>query len=193
MVPLANRPGKAYLLTAKDKALEVTAGENGLTIRVPAEAPDKIASVLALELDGKPEPFAHHIRPAADGTLALNAADAEIEGSAKLEEKGGGQNIGFWLDPKTTVYWNVEVPAGEYNVELQFAAETGSDGNQFNIVAGDQALSAALHATGAWDKFTTVQLGKLNVPAGAKTITVKPTKTFGPVMNLRQIKLTKAG
>ena len=79
-------------------------GENGLTIQVPAEAPDKIASVIALELDGKPQPFAYRVRPAADGTLSLNAADAEIEGSAKLEERGGMPNIGFWLDPKTTVH-----------------------------------------------------------------------------------------
>ena len=56
---------------------------------MPAEAPDKIASVIVLELDGKPQPFAHALRPAADGTLLLNAADAEIDGSAKLEEQGG--------------------------------------------------------------------------------------------------------
>ena len=117
-MPLANKPLKAYLLAAKDKDLEVSAGENGLTIQVPAEAPDKIASVIALELEGKPQPFAHRLRPAADGTLLLNAADAEIEGSAKLEEHGGEPNIGFWLDPKTTVSWNVDVPAGEYNVGL---------------------------------------------------------------------------
>ncbi len=192
-VPLANKPLKAYLLAAKDKTLEVSAGEKGLTIQVPAEAPDKIASVIALELEGKPQPFAHSLRPAADGTLLLNAADAEIEGSAKLEERGGEPNIGFWTDPKTTVSWNVDLPAGEYNVALQFAAESRSDGNQFRVIAGDQYVAGKVEATGAWDKFTTVQLGKLNVPAGAKTITVKPTKTFGPVMNLRGIKLKKVG
>ena len=118
VVPLSNKPLKAYLLTAKDKDLELSAGENGLTIQVPAEAPDKIASVIALELEGKPQPFAHRLRPAADGTLLLNAADAEIEGSAKLEDRGGQPNIGFWLDPETTVYWNADVPAGEYDVAL---------------------------------------------------------------------------
>ncbi len=101
------------------------------------------------------------------------------------------QNIGYWTDPKTTVYWNADLPAGEYNVALQFAAEAGSDGNQFNIVAGGQSISGKIKATGAWDRFTIVQLGKIKVPAGAKTITVKPTKTSGPVMNLRWIKLTK--
>jgi alpha-L-fucosidase len=193
VLPLSNKPLKAYLLAAKDTGLEVSAAENGLTIQVPAEAPDKIASVIALELDGKPQPFAYRVRPTADGTLSLNAADAEIEGSAKLEERGGMPNIGFWLDPKTTVHWNVDVPAGEYDVALNFAAEPGSNGNQFDVSAGEQSLAGTIQATGAWDKFTTIQLGKLKVPEGVKTITVKPAKTFGPVMNLRWIKLTKAG
>ena len=34
-----------------------SAGAKGLTIAVPAEAPDKIASVIALELDGPPQPL----------------------------------------------------------------------------------------------------------------------------------------
>ncbi len=193
VVPLSNKSAKAYLLAAKEKGLEVSAGDNGLTIQVPPEAPDKIASVIALELDGTPQPIAFRIGPAADGTVLLKAAEAEIEGSAKLEERDGIANIGFWLEPTTTICWNADVPAGEYNVELQFAAEPGSDGNQFLVIAGDQSLAGTIHATGAWDKFTIAQLGKIKLSEGVKTITVKPTKTFGPVMNLRWIKLTKAG
>jgi alpha-L-fucosidase len=191
-VPLSNKPAKAYLLVAPDKALDASADENGLTIQVPAEAPDKIASVIALELDGKPQPIVHHLRPAADGTVVLEATDAEIEGSAKVEDHDGVPNIGFWLESATTVHWNAEVPAGEYNVALNYAAEAGSDGNQFDVIAGDQHVSATIRSTGSWTKFTIAQLGKLTVPQGVKTITVKPTKTFGPVMNLRWIKLTKS-
>jgi hypothetical protein len=61
------------------------------------------------------------------------------------------------------------------------------------VIAGKGSLSGTIRATGAWDTFTTIQLGTLKVPAGVKAITVKPTKTFGPVMNLRSIKLKKAG
>ena len=84
-------------------------------------------------------------------------------------------------------------PRASIASRCNFAAEAGSNGNQFQVIAGDQCVSGTIHATGAWDKFTIVQVGKLKVPAGVKTITVKPTKTFGPVMNLRWIKLTKAG
>ena len=54
VVPLANKPTKARLL-ATGQILEAAIAENGLTISVPAEAPDKIASVIALELNGQPE------------------------------------------------------------------------------------------------------------------------------------------
>ena len=51
VVPLSNKPVKATLL-ATGKVLEAAAGAGGVRIQVPAEAPDKIASVIALELDG---------------------------------------------------------------------------------------------------------------------------------------------
>jgi hypothetical protein len=192
LVPLANAPEKARLL-ATGENLEAEAGEHGITIQLPTTgAPDKIASVIALELDGEARAIAYRVRPAANGSLMLTAADAEINGSAQLEEYNGVSNIGFWTDAKTTVSWDVDVPGGEYNVELCYAADPSADGNQFKAVAGDQSVAGTIRGTGTWSKFITVSLGKLNVPAGTKTITVVPTKVSGPVMNLRWIKLTVA-
>jgi alpha-L-fucosidase len=193
VVPLANKPVKVCLLTAKDQNLAVSSDTLSIVIQVPAQAPDKIATVVALELDGPPQAITARVRPAIDGAVMLKAEDAEIDGTAKLEEKGGQPNIGFWMDLETKVSWNVDMPAGEYKVELCYAGEASSDGNQFRVVAGDQSVSGTIQSTGAWDKFTTSQVGKLRVPAGVKTIALQPTKKNGPVMNLRWIKLTKAG
>jgi alpha-L-fucosidase len=191
VVPILNKPVKADLLGEKDHSLKFSQDEHGLTIHVPAQAPDKIASVVVLELEDPPQPMARRLLPSADGSLMLKAADAEIEGSAQLEQYDGISNIGFWVDPATTVHWDADLPAGEYNVELCIAAQPGSEGNQFRIVAGDQSLSGTIKSTGSWNKFETMQLGKLNVPAGAKSISVKPTRIKDPLMNLRWIKLTK--
>ena len=190
VVPLANKAVKAHLL-AGSKPLEATSGESGITIRVAPEAPDKIASVIMLDLDGKPEALQTRVRPGADGSIMLKAADAEISGSAALEEYDGVQSIGFWTDAGTTVSWDVDAPAGEYNVELCYAADPSADGNQFKVVAGNQSNSGVLRSTGAWSRFTTVSLGKLTVSPGTKTITVTPSKVSGPVMNLRWVKLVK--
>jgi alpha-L-fucosidase len=51
---LANKPLKASLL-ADGRVLEVTTGDNQLTIAVPAEAPDKVATVIVLDIAGAPQ------------------------------------------------------------------------------------------------------------------------------------------
>ena len=191
VVPLSNKTVTARFMAYTDRReLTCWTGVDGITIQVPAEAPDKTASVIELQLDGKPEPLNIHLTPAADGSLTLNAADAEIAGSAQVESYGGVSNIGFWTDAKTTVSWDVDMPGGEYNVEVCYAVDPSANGNQFKVVTGSQSISGVLRSTGAWSKFTTVSLGKLTVPPGTKTITIVPTKVSGPVMNLRWIKLT---
>jgi len=53
-VPFSNKITKAYLLADAKTNLKVTAGKENSTIQLPAYAPDKIASVVAVEFDGKP-------------------------------------------------------------------------------------------------------------------------------------------
>ena len=44
----------AYLLASPDQRLTVVADEKGLQIKVPAAAPDSIATVVVLEFNGEP-------------------------------------------------------------------------------------------------------------------------------------------
>jgi len=53
-VPFSNKITKAYLLADAKTNLNVTAGKENSTIQLPSYAPDKIASVIALEFEGKP-------------------------------------------------------------------------------------------------------------------------------------------
>jgi alpha-L-fucosidase len=51
---LKNRVAKAYLLSdASQNPLSVNAAANGVTIKLPVHAPDPIATVVVLEIDGK--------------------------------------------------------------------------------------------------------------------------------------------
>ena len=54
--PLGNKVTKAYLLSAPKQELPVTTGETGATITIPAQPPDPLASVVALEIEGPPKP-----------------------------------------------------------------------------------------------------------------------------------------
>ena len=54
-VPLRTKPTKAYLLAAHNVPLEVTEATDGMTIALPDAAPDAVASVIVLEVEGKPD------------------------------------------------------------------------------------------------------------------------------------------
>jgi alpha-L-fucosidase len=95
---LANKPAKAYLL-ATGEAVRFAGAENQVTLTLPPQAPDKHASVIALEIKGKPEIV--KVDPYADETPAQR--DARMK---------------WWRDARfgMFVHWGVySVPAGTYN------------------------------------------------------------------------------
>ena len=54
MIPgLANKPIRAFLLDGR-RPLKFASADNSVTISVPAAAPDKTASVIALDIQGAP-------------------------------------------------------------------------------------------------------------------------------------------
>ena len=57
VVPIKNKVVKAYLLAAPDKSLDTTASTDGVSITVPATAPDKIATIIAVEIEGQVQPM----------------------------------------------------------------------------------------------------------------------------------------
>ncbi len=56
VVPMTGKVTKASLLADRDRALEVSRSENGVTIQVPEKAPDAIDSVVVAEIDGEVQP-----------------------------------------------------------------------------------------------------------------------------------------
>ena len=55
IVPLGNKITKAYLLESPKTALKVKAGKGKSVIQLPDYAPDKVASVVAIQIEGKPD------------------------------------------------------------------------------------------------------------------------------------------
>lgn len=78
---LRNKVTKAYLLADPDRsALSVTAKDGDVAVKLPAEAPDPVDSVVVLEIDGKPEVTQLPPGQEKDGSLLLTAFDATIHG-----------------------------------------------------------------------------------------------------------------
>jgi alpha-L-fucosidase len=94
---LANQPVKAFLLDG-NQPLEVASAANQVAISLPENAPDKTASVVALDIKGKPEIV--HPDPYAEETTAQR--DARMK---------------WWREARfgMFVHWGVySVPAGTY-------------------------------------------------------------------------------
>ncbi len=189
---LQNEVKKAYLLADPERApLVVNQTETGASIALPAEAPASPIPVVALEIAGAAEVDAS-IRQAADGTIALRAAEAAVHGSKARYESGGGKdNIGYWTDPADWASWEFTVTKpGAFSVEIVQACAAGSGGD-YTIAVGDQKLEGKVKETGDWAKFATEKLGTVALDKpGRYTLAVRPKgKTGEAVMNLREITL----
>lgn len=194
MVPgLKTAPTKAYLLTDAAKPLTSTTTPDGMLVLVPAAAPDPIASVVVLEVAGKPEiaPFA--IKPDKDGKITLLATDARLEGpSIRLETMNGVESIGYWVSEKGTASWDFTLDKpGPYRVEVDYACEDAAAGGAFRLTVADGQLESTVPATGAWNKFKTLTPGKVIVGStGKHTLTIAPKgQPKSGLMNVRAVRL----
>jgi alpha-L-fucosidase len=195
VLPMSGQVTKAYLLADRTQSLKVTAVSQGTQIGVPATAPDPVASVVVVEITGSPNVIDTPLRQAADGAIALMAEDAEIKGSnARLEERAGKPNIGYWSSASDSVQWAVQVDRpGVFTVELVYACDPASSGNEYAVTHGDQKLVGKVAATKGWEDFVATKAGSIRIDkAGMALITVKPAgaKIAGAgLMNLRSVLL----
>ena len=190
---LKNEVAKAYLLadTAK-QPLETAANESGVVISVPPAAPDKIASVVVLQIKGAPDVEPMLLTQAADGSISLPASEAICRGKQiKCEGNVGRENIGFWLDPNDYIEWlfNVQKP-GTFRVMADLAAPAATS---FVIACGDQKLESEAPVTGDYKKYQKVDLGTIELNAkGKASLTVKAVKKGWRPFNVRSITLKPA-
>jgi alpha-L-fucosidase len=185
---LRNKVQRASLLATGTK-LKAKSGGDGVTISVPAEALDPIATVVVLDVKGKLDIEKVLPGQAADGTLTLAADLADIHGQAQVETIDGQSSIGWWTNAGDSVSWSFKVSKpGRFDVTATVA--TPAARSKFEIVAGDQKLAAEVASTGSYQTFKTVKLGTLDLKKGSTELSVKPVHDGWQAINLRSIVLT---
>lgn len=189
LVPgLKNSVESATLLATKQK-LRAVSGADGVTLMLPAQAPDSISSTILLRLKGEPEIEGALLTQMADGTLTLPASEAIVHGNQLNYETGGGKdNLGYWITPTDWAEWQFNTThPGRYNVTAEIAA-TGS--GSFNLGVDGQTLKGAAPVTGDYIKFQTLNLGVVQLTKTGKTsLSVHPIKEGWQPMNLKSITL----
>jgi hypothetical protein len=165
----------------------------------PATIADPLDTVVALKLEGPPQPLDQSIKQSPDGTLTLLATDCDVHAqSAKLEKKGDHPyNIGYWTNLNDTVTWDTTIThPGHFTVTLEYSLGGPPPGSEIHLEFGSdksKTLPIKLDPTKDFLDFKTIPAGSIDLPAGPITITLRPTKKSGvAVMDLRQITLKLA-
>ena len=94
-------------------------------------------------------------------------------------EHNGVETLGSWQDLEDHVSWDVNVPAGMYDVWINWA-HGGGGGSQFNFEFGERTISGTVVNTGGWQRLQTDLLGTVIVDKGSQLkVAVKPTEIRG--------------
>ena len=187
-----NRVTAAYLLADKKKSLATASSAEGLTISVPATAPDAISSTVVLKVKGALDIEPQLIAQADDGSIVLSASDARLHGkSLNLEAHGRRENLGYWVNSGDWADWefNVTKP-GKFEVSAEIAALQAAS---FEVSVGDQTLHGTAPVTGDYGRFRRVSVGAVEIASPGKvTLAIKPVKEGWQAMNLSAIRLAPA-
>jgi alpha-L-fucosidase len=190
VVPGLKNSVRSATLLATGETLTTSATDDGVVIQVPATAPDSISSTIVLKIKGQPEVDETVLKQAADGSISLPAADADLFGGVQYESGNGKDNVGFWTDPGDYVSWTFKVnQPGKYEVTAVTAAQ--GTGN-YQVAIGNQKISGTAPNTGDYTAFQSTRLaGALEISApGIVTLTVKPVVENWSPVNLKSITLT---
>lgn len=183
---LAGGEVKRITLLGREGELKFSRDGEGLKIDLstlkPAAGPAEFAYAFRIEgLTGLA--YDGLIYPAADGSIALRPDAAVVAGPVpRVESKGGLANLGFWTDPSAAAVWKVKIAkAGTYALAAPVAAEGAS---RLAVSVGGQLREVEVPATGGYDQWKTVELGRFTVDQpGEVEISVRPADpaTWRPV------------
>jgi alpha-L-fucosidase len=187
---LKNAADKAYLLAdAAKHSLACQSGAEGLTISVPATAPDPISSTIVLKIKGAPEVEQAGIAQDYDGSIVLPAGEARFHGEQIKYESGGARdNIGFWTEPADWADWEFTVTKpGKFEVTTEVAAPERAS---LEVSIGAEKVKAEAAATGDYGRFRRLRIGTLEVAAPGKvTLALHAVAEGWHPLNVKSIRL----
>jgi len=180
---LNNRVQKACMLADKSAPLNVKRDENReLLITLPAEPPDKIDSVVILEIAGRPEVDPFVVRQAPNAPISLDYLSAATRGRAVKRFNRRGEEEQFHISkmrgPEDVVEWHVRVDSpGRYEVLITYAAIPGWEDAIYIVKAGNETIKGIVRSTPGWFEYKTESIGRLNLrERGETTVRLYPEK-----------------
>jgi alpha-L-fucosidase len=200
LLPISNKLTGAHLLADPRQNLSPMLTPGGIVFKLPATAPDPIASVIEVDYAGPlvmlpPPPIAQD----ADGTINLTVKDMLI----RTNEKSGKRRT--WTDgteEKPTVDWSntndymlwpVKVTKpGNFQVSMNRGYPDSRAGATIVFGTDEQSVTAVVEGTGKdWDIYKDYDMGTIKVTKpGVIDFTLKSTSSPHGICKLRTITLT---
>jgi len=169
--------------------LAMHSSTEGLTLSLPAAAPDHVSSTIVLRVKGPLEITRAGLAQDHDGSVALPAEEARLHGSEIKFEAGDQRDcLGFWTNPADWADWSFQVTRpGKFDVTAEVAALEGAS---LKVSVGDSTSTGAAAATGDYGKFKVARLGVLEIASPGKvTLAVRPVADGWHPLNLKAIRL----
>jgi alpha-L-fucosidase len=196
-IPGLKNKVKSAALLAGGGTVPVTASAEGLTLQLPAKAPDADVSVIRVETAGvlDVEPIA--LRQQEDGSVQLNLEYTEINNPgygthAKLAREKGTTTLDSWTDARAWMQWTFRIHTpGEFKIVAEVAAAADSE---LTIGSGETDKACKIKSTGGDQSFAEVVLGTVTIPgAGVHELRLRPAKNGWKPIRLRGLTLKPAG
>jgi WD40 repeat protein len=196
-IALGREAGRVDLLETETLNTKFSYKEQIAQCESVAFSPDG-RSLASASIDGTikvwPVPDFGPPKQAADGTIRLEAFQAQINGSHLFAEGVNHRNLGAWNDTSEYPSWTVDVEkAGTFTPEVTYAVPYDCDGSIVELSAGEKAdekSSVKLIGTESFTDYRPLAMPPLQLKPGKQTLAFKAlTKPGGAVMNLRCIVL----
>ncbi|MFM7182430.1 MAG: alpha-L-fucosidase [Verrucomicrobiales bacterium] len=195
-IPGLKNKVKSAALLAGSVAVPVTAGGEGVTLQLPAQAPDADVSVIRVETEGALDVDPIALSQQENGSVRLDLEYTEINNPgygthAKLVRKNGNITLDSWSDARAWMQWTFRVNRpGEFKVVAQAAAKADS---ALTLGIGPNDKACKIKSTGGDQTFAEVVLGKITVSeAGVHELRLRPAKDGWKPVSLRGLTLEPA-
>lgn len=165
LVPPLSNTLRSITLLDGGATLAYTTSPSGTSITLPWQPRHEAATVLVMEIDGKPEQVS--IGADENGIYHLEARTAVLHGGTICypSDAGAQDSIGCWLNTDDWVSWTLRSgTAGRYRMTATAGVAVGNGGTvEFKLV--DQILTLQTTSTGGWFERETFDVGEVTLPS----------------------------
>lgn len=177
-VPVNNEAIQCYSLSGKNQIFEVEKAEDGLLVRLTGEAPDKISSVVVLDIKGSPDVPNQNITQNENGVLILRPEESNLENRGYVSTNHAklirDQELSYikWIETRTWMEWPVEITEDAlFDIYIYLASDTPD--NKIIIEVGEEKKEFELPDTKGLDNFKKSKIGTIKIQKGTSTLVVK--------------------